>query len=720
MRQRCVALALFAILGLAGMARAENGTWLLSDYGPIGTPAQAEATLQKAAGEIIANGGGTLIIPLEAPAEWQPENISQGTWRKPLAPAPAKNWGNGPGVTILDCRGGTLKTLVPEMTGYTFSRTLRLPPGESCGHWGYFPLLTLENNIVHGSANYTGRLSTDVTAGKDRRCYVRTINGLFPGLFLDCDDAKGRQRLCVKSLGYDALKKSPYFVADCARDISAAHAMLSKKDHTNGLDMTTNLNAENQTFDVYIDRHHYSQGDAYIFAGHFNYLGDNGTSNPDAGSVIYAAESRSETNIFRGKVEAFNVLTHELQFRDGVNAQTLASGRPLIDLNPRKWITGGKLYLLNPGGALLGWGGQVRSKDAPWTRDVVGRYIAIDQPDEYVPGGDQVRRWFLITSFTEDNGLKTLSVQHHWWGAKDVGSISRLYNPRNFSASDDRPQLLSYIIAPGANVYDVADGVQSTEPSGAFTRTVKVAPGAHSGTPVDFAPGDPLEQAIGPEPFKPIPFRSWLFEAVPGAFPSPVFDVANNGPVSRYAVMRVTGGSSAYADYQDPKKPLPQLPFNEIINVSAACDNGIVFNGDVGNAAILFKQAHNTATNERMQAIRWEYPRASLGVTAQGTLTMAGAPLDIAGKGLSEVQSLAAPNATAGTNLRGLHIPAPAGTKSLSITFPTPEPTADYVVIVQPSWMTAQAITLQTAKGFTVTFNTSAPANAAVNWLLVR
>jgi hypothetical protein len=44
------------------------------------------------------------------------------------------------------------------------------------------------------------------------------------------------------------------------------------------------------------------------------------------------------------------------------------------------------------------------------------------------------------------------------------------------------------------------------------------------------AAGDDLderEQAIGPDPFRPAAFRSWLFEKVPGVFPAAVFDIAS-------------------------------------------------------------------------------------------------------------------------------------------------------------------------------------------------
>ena len=37
-----------------------------------------------------------------------------------------------------------------------------------------------------------------------------------------------------------------------------------------------------------------------------------------------------------------------------------------------------------------------------------------------------------------------------------------------------------------------------------------------------FAVDDPIEQAIGPDPFKPQAFRVWMWEDVPGVYPSAV------------------------------------------------------------------------------------------------------------------------------------------------------------------------------------------------------
>jgi len=729
-------------------------TYSLEQFGPVTTPAQADETLRKASADIIAKGGGVLIIPREAPASWQPENISQGSWRTPAPPAPATQWGNSPGVTILDNRNGTMKMLVPELTGAVYSRTLRMPEGQSCGHWGYFPLLTLQNNVVRGTTSYRDWLADDVKAGKDQRFYVRTIRGLFPGMFLNSGDYNHVQRLYVKALGYDQQKKAPYFVADTDFDIEAKGAIMHNKNHANLIYMTTNSNTENQTFDMFIDRHHYSQGDSYMYSARFNYMGDVHSTAGDENGVIYAAFSLSETNIFRGQVETFNAQSNELKYKAGTNAHTLATGRPLIDLNPQKWIIGGTVFIVRPGTwwdlddqqvknpvfegksypSMLGkaegsgndelrMGGLIRfAPDAPVTAEVVGRYFAVDEKDEcvpntsYAPNANGVHRWYLIHRFTANpDGTKDITIIRNWWGAKPAGSPT-LYNPDNYS-EDGHRKPLKYIIAPGANVYDVARGMTpgSQNTNGALERIVKVAPGSHSGTALDFAAGDPIEQAIGPDPFKPIPFRAWCYDAVPGIFPSPIFDIANNGAVSRATVMTVAGsGTLEEVAKRADKKP----PFENILTIDTACNNGITFGGDVANAALNFRQ-----NRFRAQPIKWRYADGKQEATL--TVSPTDGVMHFSGNGIAVSSGAVKVGGLSGTttpaqNLRGINIPVPAGARAFSVKFPHPELDGDYAVFLELSWLTNRAIVNQTPDGFDLQFDTPPAAEGKLHWMLVR
>ena len=62
------------------------------------------------------------------------------------------------------------------------------------------------------------------------------------------------------------------------------------------------------------------------------------------------------------------------------------------------------------------------------------------------------------------------------------------------------------------------------------------------GQPADFAKGDEIEQAIGPDPFKPIPFRMWMWDHVPVRFPLAGARPGQLRRPSRYAAMQVRGG----------------------------------------------------------------------------------------------------------------------------------------------------------------------------------
>lgn len=54
------------------------------------------------------------------------------------------------------------------------------------------------------------------------------------------------------------------------------------------------------------------------------------------------------------------------------------------------------------------------------------------------------------------------------------------------------------------------------------------------------------------------------------------------------------------------------------------------------------------------------------------------------------------------------------------MTFPTPEADADYAVFIEQSWLGQRAISEKTAEGFTVNFDKPAPAEAKLDWMLVR
>ena len=46
--------------------------------------------------------------------------------------------------------------------------------------------------------------------------------------------------------------------------------------------------------------------------------------------------------------------TNALTFKDGKNAETLGNSRPLINMNPKKWVTAGKVLIVPPDSAARG------------------------------------------------------------------------------------------------------------------------------------------------------------------------------------------------------------------------------------------------------------------------------------------------------------------------------------------------------------------------------
>lgn len=724
----------------------------LDQFAPkLNNPVQAEVAFAAASKQIIEKGGGVLLIPADAPAGWMPRNVTQEQIRIPEAPAPATNWKTGPGVTVIDMRGGTVRILPPQGTGLTLSRTLDLPPGQSLPHWDYFPLIELRNAVAHGSTSYRDQITEDVKAGPDARVYVNTIRGIFPGMFVNCESygPGGVQRLYVKTLGYDKDKRAWYFTADFTNDVRKG-TYLSNKNHVNIAKMTTFSHSENQTFDLSILRNHYSQGDNYLFDARFKYMGDVHSTAGDENGVCFAGFVESLNNNFRGEVESWNASTGELVFKAGRNADTLGSGRPVINHNPKKWITAGSVIIVRPaswtdyedphaknpvyqgktypttlatgktGDKWLQMGGLIRfSADAPIDETVVGRYFAVNEDGEYLPetkGADAVRRWYLIDSVTKNpDGTKDIKIIRHWWGAKPAGSPT-LYKPESYS-SDGNIKPLKYVIAPGANAYDVSDGIDSRL-AGIIggRRMLRLAPSPVAGTSADFEPGDRIEQAVGPDPFRPIPFRSWIFENVPGAFPAPVFDVSNGG-IMRNAVLAVRGGTGKL-DEDLPKRYDRSPHWNDVIRVESTANVGINFMGDTREAAIQFNQK-----NGHPHAIKWKYgngaKEASLIVSpADGTMKFDGNGMAVGG-GFTRMGGLSGTE-TQARNLRGVAVTVPPGATEIAVKFQHQEADAQFAVFVETSWITARGIVSQSPEGFTVQFEKPAPAKSTLHWIVVR
>lgn len=753
-------------LPMSLFAQSGSDQWIrqLDEFGLTGNAKEVQETW-RAAREAMRDKAGILVVSARVWPMIKADSL-QSLMRTPEPPAETKQWKQGSGLTVLTADREHPLLQVPPFSGVKLERQFRLDDGDSVPHWGTHPMLTLESKLVYGSISYLDWLQAPTEKGTDRRFYVPTVRGLVPGQFLNVHGGKGYgggvTRAVVKSLGYDTEKGLHYFVADTNLD-HVAGAIAQNKSNTGIIHMTQTSHADNQTYDVKVIRNQYAHGDTYIYYCDFNYMSNVHSAAGDENGNCYAAFIRSLDNNFRGTVQAVDWETSRLTFgNSAANVESLGNSRPLINLNPQKQITAGKVLIVtgrsefdlpdakmsmfegqdystglinNPihGAVERKFGGLIRGdKDCPWTEDVVGRFFAVDEKSEKTPKGNH--RWYLITKFQANaDGTKEIEIQRFWWGAKSAGSPT-LYRPENYSW-DGHVVPLSYIIAPGTYVNDVSRAVAGGDRGG--QRVLGLAPHSAQGMPSDFAPGDKIEQAIGPDPFKPEAMRVWMWEDVPGQYPAAVFDVANYGSVSRYSALSVTGGPANLDDVSKRHEPKPA--WDNFLVFNSAATVGLNLKADFANAAILFQQPHHE------QPIKWHYgqPKESeentgkTGITkavtapattpkvAALTVSRATGEFQFAGGGLQTGGSVSgvaglSGESTPARNLRGKNVRVEAGKSSLHVRFTQPESDAEYAVFVEQSWLTNRAISDKTSKGFTITFSSVAPDNATIDWLLVR
>ena len=720
----------------------------LAEFGPLGTAAEVKAAYGRAKEEMAATGGILLVPPAAAPLHAE-DNVSQISPRDPAPPAETKSWKkSGPAITVVvvDPTGPIIR--LPQVEGLRLERTMRMPAGESLPHWTTDYALNISNHLVHGPISYSDVTVDAVKAGPDAKFYVRTIRGLRPGMFLN-GHATGwyggkLSRLCIKTIGYDPDRKLHFFTADTAIDHEAG-AAIQNKNNEGLVWMNQVANCDEQTYDVMLNRRQYGLGDTYLFFGRFKYMSNIHSARGDENGNIFGAYSEHETNNFTGTVAAVDWRANTLAFRDGKNVETLATSRPIINLNRKKWIDRGTVMVVPaesyweavdtgrypfegrtyPSQVIptqgLRMGGLIRgAADCPWDESIVGRWIGITEPTELIAErgrSDRSKiRWFQIDGLhVNPDGTKDITVQRFWWGARSMGSIN-LYRLDNHTW-DGHVRALSYAIAPGTYAADVSRAVPG---KGLPTeRLIGVAPYGEAATPLDFEPGDPVEQAIGPEPFKPTGMRLWCWDNVPGVYPAAMFDLANHGADPRHAAMFVHGGPTA-ADALD-RTAAQAAPWKNIIVADSCVENGIHFKGDVTHAALLFQQPTADAP------IRWVYgPREAGAPERTATLTVSRDTGDLRFEGgdarfsgAIRAQGITADDKPA-RNLRGKRVPVAAGATSLAVEFPRAEVDADYAVFLEQSWLTSRGVVSQTETGFEVAFEKPAPAAASLHWMIVR
>ncbi len=725
----CLTLAAPAITRAADKP---TGIFPLEAYGKIDgneTIAAYKAALQ-AANEA---GGGIIVIPANASPSFQPPSIQQSI----TLPNDGKPPALSPSITVFDLRsGGSLD--VPSVSGFTLNRQLKLLDGQSLPHWSYYPVLSIENSILRGGNSYREAILDDVKAGTDRKVYVPTIRGLFPGLFINANEWGEVQRLYVKSLGFDKEKGNWYFVTDTNADLGKG-GYVSNKNHVNAFHLRTENHSEGSTTDILIDRENYSQGDNYLLDARFKYMGDIHSTGGDENGVVYAAFIESMIEVPRGTVQSWDPATGSLVI-SGKGA-ALGNGRPIINLNPIKWLTKGKARIVRPPAwtkpgtpgisstfekksypstltpatettpEVLTIGGLIRlSADSPVTKEHIGWYFAIDEASEWVPmkekkeAPNRTRRWYQIASVTElpnadpfaQGAIKEIKIVRHFNGARPAGAPT-LYKDDNYTwDGHDKP--LSYIIAPGVNAYDVADAVSNTG-----NRDIKLSPSPFARTRADFEKNDIVEQAIGADPFQPVPFRAVINEVIPAAYSFPVFDIINTSPIGRSAVLAVRGAGG----------------FQTLMDFDTPANQGIVFNGANPQGAIVINQGSSESPIVFNYGPDNERKQAKIAVNSQkGTIKLEGNGVQVTGP-LMALTGLSG-TATSSSNLRGLNVPVPKGVTEIQVKFPKPEPDALYAAFVETNFLSARAIVNLTPEGFTVKFEQGPETPGTLNWIIVR
>ena len=719
-----------------------GGMHSLSDFGPVGQKAEIEAAFSNAT-RTLSGTGGILALSPEESKLLNVENSYQRSFRIPAPPESCKQWGTGVGFTIVETGEKTTTIKVPQMSGLELQRTQRMDADDSLPHWTTDHMLKMQNNLISGANSYLDVITDPVEKGKDRRFYVKTIRGIRPGQFLNAAAGPWYQgnveRLYVKSVGYDAERHASYFIADASID-HVKNTFVHNKNNVGMILMEQNCNSDEQTYDVMLKRKQYAGGDTYMFFAWYDYMSDIHSAAGDENGTLFGAYTKTLMNVFRGKVASVDWTANSLTFKEGKNVETLGNSRPLINMNPKKWVSAGKVMIVPPDSQWLGtdsgkytwkgktypsqvagsenlFGGLIRGdKDCPWDSSLVGRFFAVTEESEAVAETKTLFRWYEILGVTVNpDGTKDLAIRRFWWGAKQAGS-PMLYRLEN-GTWDGHERPLSYAIAPAAYVNDVSKAVPAgKKPAGTV---LGMAPGSTAGTALDFAPGDDIEQAIGPDPFKPTPFRSWIWDKVPGVFPASVFDIANNG-VMRDSLFWVHGNSSGDIEKDRATHYDRNPPWNNLFLFESVCNVGLNFKADTAYAAIYFAQP-----NQHVQPIVWQYSPESNQPPRLAVLTVSPetGDMDFTGGvrfgGSIGAAGLSA-DVTPARNLRGKDVEVRTGETTVAIVFAHPEADASYAVFVEQNWLGNRAITRKAASGFTVQFEKPAPADAKLDWLIVR
>jgi hypothetical protein len=692
---------------------------VLGEYGAyLPTPKEAYETLAKAVDAILAEGGGVLCIPRDAPHGFFPRNTKEDGLDKPA-------------VTIVDHRHGVEHTYVPPI-GITNSegsavagRIIERDLAQNLEWQNSLPVVAVTSRAAAGASSLSTRLSRAAAAGADQRLYIPTLRGAFIGQKLLVDPGPTEEVITVEGLGLDGDK--PYLIAD-TRFAHAAGVQIYNKNDVGALSINDVSNCDNQSASLILRRTTYGTGDSFGVAAILTYQGNINSGGGDEGAVAFAGNLEQDIDSFTGEVETWDKDKRLLKYKAGAqHPQKLGTSRPLINFNESKHVKDGLVQVMDTGGGHTVVVGDAAAS-AKWSEALAGRFFAINDPTEYYPqrmGRPMIERklrWWLINKIEPAmGGPKKLYVER---AIAEEGFFS---GPTLLRA-DNIGKSLPYIIAPGAWVSDVRNAVAGTIQGhiGSATmddpRTIELAPSPTIGTADDFTTGDPIINPPGSDPWIPTGFRARHVHHFPSRLKGASFLAENLGNVQVGPAVAVHGkGDSSSPDAVRDRMKDRSMEFESALYVNAATDKAIVIRGAVATeTAIELWQPHGN-----VKKIRW----LTAGGTAAGDLHVdpveerfifaAKGGLDLTLHGTIQQTGLSA-TATPSATLGGRNKGVPGKVLSVKVDGLSEADTA-YTVFVTCSWQTTTVITNKMTDSFLVEFGSMSPAGGGLlDWFLVR
>ncbi|MGH7870334.1 MAG: hypothetical protein ACREP9_22500 [Candidatus Dormibacteraceae bacterium] len=340
----------------------------LADFGDVTTLEKAQdafAAATKAALSCQPNPGGVIQI--------SPQTTPEFTVRTSTPLISVIDDRNGVHLIQASEEGNKSADVLSGSAGYpratTLLRRTRTDPETSYPR-GNDAAQSILQRTIHGASSIRTTLLFSVRENTaNAKWYPRGITGFFVGQRFVAT-ASGNTQYTVTGLGWDpnpphspsTLGPSgplPYFVADTHDTAIPAGDLVTNKSFLNSLSLVNESHCGNQCAGALAIRHSsYSQGDTFGVSQQTVYMGDVISAGGDEGGVCFSASIINDLANFRATVSDFAVdstlpppttglaqtPTGEgtLTYEGGSNTERLGTCRPIINLNPDKWISTAK------------------------------------------------------------------------------------------------------------------------------------------------------------------------------------------------------------------------------------------------------------------------------------------------------------------------------------------------------------------------------------------